>query len=804
MSLNLRFGFIAIALLLTAVLAISYLFDIERTATIHDRERQYLRYHAERTSETLLHHLNRLRGDLKFLVQTPPIHALQDMLEKTPDMSLADRRLTIWYGRLEVLFHALAHTRPEYQRLRLIGYNPEASVLLSVARREDDFVIVDAGDLQPVGDDLNALNATFESGKITLLPIERKQDQKGHADSQTTILRAVAPIHTQTGKLIALIVINLDLDDVFRSMEEMVMHRSKLTVVDETGAFLMQPDIGAGTDSNPARPVSLSDQFPDIAGTLKDLNFGELYTFSLVDDSEGLSGVAIKHFLSLFNGKTRYLTLIITESDVIADRRINDARRTSYLKIIAMLAVMILLIIVVTRRLTRSLRDMVKVSHAVSQGNYEVEIPDALGRDMKQLSNSLKQMIATLKQRESQLLDLNQTLDMQVRERTRALEESRAQLGRERLLLQSILDHVGDGVVAIDSQGRTIQWNRHAQTILGSKPVNLPLESWPSHFGIQRAPDSGVLPADEFPLMRALDGEIVRHQELFISNGQNPPGRWISMFSRPFYGCSEVAEGAVAVLVDIEEHRHLQEQLDAQSGELAKIGRLTLIGQIIDNIAHRLSQPLAAIANYAGAAIQMQQSGSLDQEELKDILNLITQQTERAGVCLQDLRALRQRDSEVRSRVMMNPVIESAYRLLEDRLKRNTIQSELVLSPEAPGLIGKKVELQQAIVHLLLNAQESLATRDQPRLLKIVTTFIPETRHLEIAIGDNGPGVDPDAREQIFEAWYTTKPDSFGLGLSFARSIIEDHNGTLELRNRGDDLTWFVIDLPVERDDYER
>jgi two-component system sensor kinase FixL len=275
------------------------------------------------------------------------------------------------------------------------------------------------------------------------------------------------------------------------------------------------------------------------------------------------------------------------------------------------------------------------------------------------------------------------------------------------------------------------------------------------------------------------------------------------MFSRPLYGSGETVDGAVAVLVDIEEHRQLQEQLDAQSGELAKIGRLTLIGQIIDTIAHRLSQPLSAIANYAGAAIQMQQSGALDEERLSEVLNLITQQAERGGGCLQDLRALRQRGTEPPDRVVMDQVIESAVRLLEDRLKRNNIQSELALCPDQPALIGKKIELQQAIVHLILNAQESLATREQPRILKIVTTYAADSGQLEIAIGDNGPGVPPELRDQIFEAWFTSKSESLGLGLAVAQSIVEDHNGVLELRNRDDGLTWFVIGLPVEKDDYE-
>ena len=126
------------------------------------------------------------------------------------------------------------------------------------------------------------------------------------------------------------------------------------------------------------------------------------------------------------------------------------------------------------------------------------------------------------------------------------------------------------------------------------------------------------------------------------------------------------------------------------------------------------------------------------------------------------------------------------------------IQVEKAFAPDLPPLFGQKMELQQALVHLLMNAMESLSTTsDQPRILRLVTTFHPDENLLWIEVGDNGPGVPPNLREHIFEAWFTTKPDSLGLGLSVAQSIIENHNGSLSIKEHNDHMTWFLIELPA-------
>ena len=244
-------------------------------------------------------------------------------------------------------------------------------------------------------------------------------------------------------------------------------------------------------------------------------------------------------------------------------------------------------------------------------------------------------------------------------------------------------------------------------------------------------------------------------------------------------------------------HR-LREQREIQSSELARIGRLLLIAQIIDTISHRLSQPLAAIANYVGAALQLRNNGLLEDKQLGEILEQISRQVQRGGAQLDELRELTLRDHRNRCALDPNSLVQSALELLNNRLQRLHIVVEQRLTEDLPKIPGQKFELQQALVHLLINAMDSLAsTRNQVRRLYLVTGYSTDHQRVQIAVGDNGPGIPPESREQVFETWFSNKPDALGLGLAVVRNIMENHNGQVRIEDRKDSHTWFVIEIPT-------
>jgi C4-dicarboxylate-specific signal transduction histidine kinase len=109
------------------------------------------------------------------------------------------------------------------------------------------------------------------------------------------------------------------------------------------------------------------------------------------------------------------------------------------------------------------------------------------------------------------------------------------------------------------------------------------------------------------------------------------------------------------------------------------------------------------------------------------------------------------------------------------------------------------VELQQVVIHLLINAMEALAVAAPPRRLRLATRVKAGSDCVRIEVGDNGAGVPPDLRREIFEPWCTTRPGALGLGLAVARSIIDTHNGKIALRDDIGDMTWFDIEIPAVR-----
>ncbi|MEJ2424597.1 MAG: ATP-binding protein [Candidatus Thiodiazotropha sp.] len=805
MSLSLRFSALAIGLLLAAVLTVSYLFDQERSAVIDANEREHMRHHLERIADTLTQDLDHLRRDTRFLARTPTLMAIRDALGNSRER-MEQAEFIQRYQHIEQLFHAFAKARAEYIQLRLIGIGNGGRELVRVERLGSEMVTVKGGGL-PRKDMRHYLQEAegMQEGQVTLSRIDLNLDHGTIGQQETATIRAISPVIDSSGSPFALVMISLSMDQVFGQMRDFLPASSHMYLANQEGYFLSHPDPQKALTFDGVEPYRLRDEFPAFVAKIRNLQSGNELHFETQSPKGEVSVLVTKRWFNLSPGESREITLIMAESNLTAQSQITMARKKNYLVIVSLMGVAILLVTMLTSRLTRSLRDLVNVSRAVSQGNYTIELPDAsAGHDLQNLNAAIRHMINALKQREDQLRHLNQTLEHQVDTRTQELESSRAALAREQHLMQSILDHVGDGVVAVDGDGHFLLWNLRAEEMLGMGPEDIPPQDWPGHYGLYRAPGSDLLAVEELPLVRALKGEIIRSQELFVCNSQTQPGRWISAFARPLTRLSGESEGAVAVLVDLTEARRQQEQLDLQAGELAKIGRLTLIGQIVDTMAHRLSQPLAAIANYAGAAIQLQASNNLDRKRLDEVLSLISRQAERGGECLRDLRSLQLRGGLPHSKLNINAIVESALQLLEDRLQRLNIRIERDFAETLPHLIGQDIELQQAVVHLLMNAMESLSTTEQqPRILRIVTDYQPERNLVRVAVGDNGPGVATELREQIFDAWFTTKPDALGLGLAVAQTISENHNGCVILRDSEDGMTWFLIKLPAGNEAYE-
>ena len=217
-------------------------------------------------------------------------------------------------------------------------------------------------------------------------------------------------------------------------------------------------------------------------------------------------------------------------------------------------------------------------------------------------------------------------------------------------------------------------------------------------------------------------------------------------------------------------------------------------------IAHELSQPLTAIVNSLGAAKRLLPHGTfIGTGSALEVMNEAVQQSLRAGQVVGRLRNFLIRgETEMRVEDIATMVEEATTLAL---ISASGVKMRVRLDPEAPYVLGNRIEIQQVLINLMRNSLEAMAGADRRGLS--VTTTLRGSDLVEFAVADSGPGIDPDVADRIFEPFVTTKRGGMGMGLSICRSIIESHGGRLEFEPNPEGGALFRFTLPAvlpERD----
>ena len=228
--------------------------------------------------------------------------------------------------------------------------------------------------------------------------------------------------------------------------------------------------------------------------------------------------------------------------------------------------------------------------------------------------------------------------------------------------------------------------------------------------------------------------------------------------------------------------------------ELARVGRVSIMGEISASLAHELNQPLSAIALNAQAVRRMLDRGDLNRADIRSALDDIVADGRRASAVIGRVRALFRTESSVRRPFDLNEVIRGVAALVRDEVERHEITFTFALAPALPAVAGDVIQVQQVILNLLVNACEALgAVEKAPRVLTIMTAR-HERRHVQISVRDTGIGVEEPETERLFAPFVSSKPDGLGMGLAISRSIVESHGGRI-WADRNDDrgLTVHVV-----------
>jgi C4-dicarboxylate-specific signal transduction histidine kinase len=222
-----------------------------------------------------------------------------------------------------------------------------------------------------------------------------------------------------------------------------------------------------------------------------------------------------------------------------------------------------------------------------------------------------------------------------------------------------------------------------------------------------------------------------------------------------------------------------ERQLREQQMQLAHTNRVVTMGELSASITHEVNQPIASARNNVIAALNFLDRNPPDLQEVREALVAAVKDADRVSAIVGRMRALMQKASPRLDRVDMNEALEEVIELTRGEALKNGVSVESQLAKGLPVISGDRVQLQQVVLNLILNAVQAMgAVSDSARQMLITTRQI-ELNDLYVGIQDTGPGLNPETLSRLFEPFYTTKPNGMGMGLAICRSIIESHGGRL-------------------------
>ena len=235
----------------------------------------------------------------------------------------------------------------------------------------------------------------------------------------------------------------------------------------------------------------------------------------------------------------------------------------------------------------------------------------------------------------------------------------------------------------------------------------------------------------------------------------------------------------IAAVQDVTQRRRSEEALAKARSELAHVARVTTMGALTASIAHEVNQPLSGIITNASTCLRMLAAVPPNVDGAIETARRTIRDGNRASDVITRLRALFGKKDATTEPVDLNEATREVISLLRSELQRTRVIPQAELSDDLPSVVGDRVQLQQVILNLLRNAADAMSgVDDRPRQL-VIRTARDEDDRVRLTVRDAGVGFDPQAVDRLFEAFYTTKDDGMGIGLSVSRSIIESHHGRL-------------------------
>jgi PAS domain S-box-containing protein len=427
--------------------------------------------------------------------------------------------------------------------------------------------------------------------------------------------------------------------------------------------------------------------------------------------------------------------------------------------------------------------------------------------EQKRIASELEQRIA---ERTKALAQTNVELRREIIDRKLAeerLRQAHARVVRSEERWRSVFENSAVGVALTDLNGQFIATNPVFQRMLGYTEQEL-----------KRLTFTDITHEEDLKQSKALMGELLggqRQQFEIEKQYRRKDGTpvWVRNNVSIVPGTERVPRFLMALSEDITERKLSEEALGKARLELAKVAGITSLGVLAASIAHEVNQPLSGIMTNANTCLRMLCADPPNIEGARETVRRTIRDSSRASDVITRLRTLYSKKEPSPEPMDLNEATREVAALSSTELGRSGVMLRYELADDLPPVVGDRIQLQQVILNLLRNAADAMSTiDDRPRELTIRTER-DERNEVRLSVKDSGIGLTAQAAEKIFEAFYTTKADGMGIGLSISRSIIEAHQGRIwATPNNGPGSTFsFVIpctpeglddnNIPVNRSD---
>jgi len=363
-------------------------------------------------------------------------------------------------------------------------------------------------------------------------------------------------------------------------------------------------------------------------------------------------------------------------------------------------------------------------------------------------------------------------------------------LAEERFRL--VVENAPYATLMLDPNGRIALANARAERLLGydrTELASLPVEELVSpefcqlHGGLRAAFAAAPI---------AFSGPPGRTLAARRKDGQDVP---VEVVLTPLW--LENASYTLVSITDISAQLKIEQQASMQREELVHLSRIAMLGEISGSLAHELKQPLTAVLSNAQAALLFMDHDPPDWEQVRESLELIIVNDQRAGEVIRRLRAMMSKDPVEHQGMDVNETVRETLHLLNSDLINRGVTPSLVATPDLPVVIGDAVQIKQVLINLIVNACDAMREDGKARLLAL-STFAHADGSVEIAVSDSGSGIPESDMESIFTPFVTTKAEGMGLGLAICHTIIQAHGGRLWASNNDLGGATFHLLLPTE------